>query len=448
MWYIRLRGVIISSLYSMAYTVSPLAVFVSTVVLIAAGEQITAFKLFTIVTTFNVINFSVSIAMGFLLPLVTEANSAINRIEKFLSGTYTETKVTFASQRGPYGFLTLSLKDVATAVRQENVKDEKAKLVSVFSKETILGAETKDLTLVSVSASWDKSEERMALKDISLSLSNGEMMAITGSVGSGKSSLLMAILGELPAVNGTISFSGTIAYVPQIPWIFSGTIRENILFGRPFHEATYYKILDVCCMQTDLNNFPYGDLTEIGSRGVSLSGGQRVRVSLARALYSDADLYLLDDPLSAVDSKVGKRLFQRCICGFLSGKTRVFVTHQLHYLTHVDNVTILSKGRMVLEDASVPKADANSSKFDQCDVNKPDISRDDIPDQSLEVVFSDGETQDLKEDEEDRNTGTITWRLYWNYLRTAYSAPVVLCLILVVLGMKGINTSINKEGCV
>ena len=106
MWYIRLRGVIISSLYSMAYTVSPLAVFVSTVVLIAAGEQITAFKLFTIVTTFNVINFSVSIAMGFLLPLVTEANSAINRIEKFLSGTYTETKVTFASQRGPYGFLT------------------------------------------------------------------------------------------------------------------------------------------------------------------------------------------------------------------------------------------------------------------------------------------------------------------------------------------------------
>ena len=197
-------------------------------------------------------------------------------------------------------------------------------------------------------------------------------------------------------------------------------------------------------MQTDLNNFPYGDLTEIGSRGVSLSGGQRVRVSLARALYSDADLYLLDDPLSAVDSKVGKRLFQRCICGFLSGKTRVFVTHQLHYLTHVDNVTILSKGRMVLEDASVPKADANSSKFDQCDVNKPEILGDNIPDQSLEAVFADGETQDLGEDEEDRNTGTITWRLYWNYLRTAYSTPVVLCLILVVLGMKGIN----KEGFV
>ena len=105
-------------------------------------------------------------------------------------------------------------------------------------------------------------------------------------------------------------------------------------------------------MLTDLNNFPKGDLTEIGHRGVSLSGGQRVRVSLARALYSDADIYLLDDPLSAVDAKVGKHLFENCICGFLSGKSRVFVTHQMHYLTNVDNVIVLSKGAKVHEGSS------------------------------------------------------------------------------------------------
>lgn len=438
MWYIRIRGLVISSLSSMAYTIAPLAGFISVVTLISAGEQITAFNLFTILSTLNIINFSVSVAMGYLLPLVAEANTAINRIEKFLSiPTYSERRIKFASRRGPRGFLSLSLKDIPSTVRQENIKVERAKLISFSNKGGIPVTETNDLIILNVSASWDRHEERMALKDVSFSLKNGQMMAVTGSVGSGKSSLLMAILGELPAINGTILFGGTVAYVPQIPWVFSGTIRDNVLFGRRFDEAKYHEILDICCMQTDLKNFSFGDLTEIGSRGVSLSGGQRVRVSLARALYSDADLYLLDDPISAVDAKVGKSLFERCICGYLSCKTRVFVTHQLHYLTELNNVIVLSKGVVVKRKASVLKEGSNTCNFRRCDAHIPGNLEGYNSERSLENLLITEGDQDLKEDEEDRNTGSITWKLYWKYFRTAYSAPVILFLFLFTLGVKG-----------
>ena len=438
MWYIRIRGLVISSLLSMAYTIAPLAGFISVVTLIEAGEQITAFNMFTIISTLNVINFSVSLAMGYFLPLMAEANTAITRIEKFLlTPTNSERRITFASRRGPCGFLSLSLKDIASTVRKENMKVEKAKLISLSNKGGILGTETNDLILLNVSASWDRHEERMALKDVSFSLRNGQLIAVTGSVGSGKSSLLMAILGELPAINGTILFDGAVAYVSQIPWVFSGTIRDNVLFGRRFDEARYHEILDICCMHTDLKHFSFGDLTEIGSRGVSLSGGQRVRVSLARALYSDADLFLLDDPLSAVDTKVGKSLFERCICGFLSGKTRVFVTHQLHYLTELNNVIVLSKGVLVEGKTSFLKEGSNTYNSRRCDANIPGNLEGDNSERSLENLLTTEGNQDLKEDEEDRNTGSITWKLYWKYFRTAYSAPVILCLFLFILGVKG-----------
>ena len=145
---------------------------------------------------------------------------------------------------------------------------------------------------------------------------SGQLVGITGSVGSGKTSLLMAILGELPISSGHSSCNGKIAYLSQVPWVFSGTFRDNILFGRDFDEQKYNTIIRVCDLIADLECFPKGDLTEIGQRGVILSGGQRARVSLARAIYSEADIYLMDDPLSAVDAKVGKHLFDKCIKGF------------------------------------------------------------------------------------------------------------------------------------
>ena len=343
MWFIRLRGLIVSSLYSLIYTTAPLAGFISVVMMVTGGEHITAFKMFTILSCLNIINLSVSIGMGYTLPLVTEGIIAIKRIEQFLLREYDDTCITFAIRRGLRGFLTERGLG-PSVVRQESLKVRDPKLVSVLAKRTNSCTDSNDLALLSVSASWDRREERQALNDISFSVSTGQMMGVTGPVGSGKFSVLMAILRELPTISGTVSINGRVAYVPQIPWVFSGTIRDNILFGRPFDNRRYFEVLDVCCMQADLNNFSKGDLTEIGHRGVSLSGGQRVRVSLARALYSDADIYLLDHPLSAVNAKVGKHLFENCICGFLSEKTRVLVTHQMHYLTNIDNVIVLNEG--------------------------------------------------------------------------------------------------------
>ena len=158
----------------------------------------------------------------------------------------------------------------------------------------------------------------------------------------------MGILGELP-VSGEISCTGKMAFVSQTPWVFSGTVRENIVFGMKFDEEKFNKIIKACDLVKDVASFQKRDLTEIGQRGVILSGGHRARVSLARAIYSDADIFLLDDPLSAVDAKVGKHLFDKCIKEFLAGRVRILVTHQLQYLRHTDNIVLLQNGSEVYQ---------------------------------------------------------------------------------------------------
>ena len=444
MRFIRLRGFIVSSLISLAYTTAPLAGLISVVTLIAGEEHVTAFKVFTILSSLNVVNFTVSVAMGYALPIINEGIIAIKRIERFLSREYDDTYVTFATRRGPRGCLSVKLNNESpfghSVIRKQSFKAGDPKLLSVLNNKTISHAKEKNLALKNVSASWDRREERQALKDISFIVGSGQMLAITGPVGSGKTSLLMAILGELPSINGTVSVDGRIAYVPQLPWVFSGTIRDNILFGRPFDNGRYFKILDVCCLKTDLNSFPKEDLTEIGNRGVSLSGGQRVRVSLARALYSDADIYLLDDPLSAVDAKVGKYLFESCICGFLSEKTRVFVTHQLHLLAHINNVIVLSKGRKANEGSCFHYESQTSGIVTQVHENETIPLSGELTEQPLQEFYAEDEIADLKEEEEDRRSGAITWKLYWNFLRTAHPPPVLLCFLLIVLGVKGNGT--------
>jgi len=149
------------------------------------------------------------------------------------------------------------------------------------------------------------------------------LTVITGPVGSGKSNLLSAIAGEVTYTSGTIDCKGTLVYAPQIAWLFAGTRRENILFGGPFNEAKYTRVIETCALTQDIQQFPDGDQTVVGERGESLSGGQRARVSLARAIYADADIFLSDDPLSNVDFKVGQHIFEKCIKGLLGRKTRV-----------------------------------------------------------------------------------------------------------------------------
>ena len=158
-----------------------------------------------------------------------------------------------------------------------------------------------------------------------------------------QSSLLSAILGELEPLTGNCKVVGRMAYAPQEPWIFSGTVRQNILCGLEYDTERYNRVIEACALVDDIRLFPKGDSTSVGERGVSLSGGQKARINLARALYVEADIYLLDDPLSAVDAHVGRHLFDSGINSFLNGKIRVLVTHQLHYLKDADRILILNQ---------------------------------------------------------------------------------------------------------
>ncbi|CAO3631065.1 unnamed protein product [Cunninghamella blakesleeana] len=196
---------------------------------------------------------------------------------------------------------------------------------------------------------WNSKSESPSLENINIQVKKGELVSIIGRVGSGKSSLISAILGDISKVHGTVHLRGSIAYCPQQPHIINATVRENILFGYEYDPVFYDKVIKACCLKEDLKIFPAGDQTEIGERGINLSGGQKARVSLARALYARADIYLLDDPLSAVDAHVGKRLFENVIGpnGLLKTKARILVTHVIGFMPFVDRIVILQDGKIV-----------------------------------------------------------------------------------------------------
>ena len=192
-----------------------------------------------------------------------------------------------------------------------------------------------------------ESPTKFSLSSLTLTVSPGEVMMIVGPVGSGKSSLLLGIIGEISLRSGSLAVSGQVAYTPEDPWLISGSIRENILMGREFREEAYYRSLSCCALTRDLELLVAGDETIIGDRGITLSGGQRARVSLARAVYSQADIFVLDDPLSAVDAEVANSIMQECIKGQLKGKTVVLATHQLQFLSQADKILILNAGEKV-----------------------------------------------------------------------------------------------------
>ncbi|KAK3137193.1 hypothetical protein QOZ80_5BG0449000 [Eleusine coracana subsp. coracana] len=197
------------------------------------------------------------------------------------------------------------------------------------------------------SFSWDENPSKTALKNINLVVRTGEKVAICGEVGSGKSTLLAAALGEISKTEGTIQVCGKIAYVSQNAWIQTGTVQDNILFGSSMDEKRYQETLLKCSLVKDLQNLPYGDCTQIGERGVNLSGGQKQRVQLARALYQNADIYLLDDPFSAVDAHTATNLFNEYVMGALSDKTVLLVTHQVDFLPVFDCILLMSDGEII-----------------------------------------------------------------------------------------------------
>lgn len=191
-------------------------------------------------------------------------------------------------------------------------------------------------------------DDEIVLKNINMNVEVGKLAAIVGTVGSGKSSLVSAFLGEMEKVSGRVNTVGKIAYVSQQAWIQNCTLQDNILFGKPLNQSLYDRVIVACALKPDIEMLPAGDQTEIGEKGINLSGGQKQRVSLARAVYNDAEVYFMDDPLSAVDSHVGKHIFEQVIGpqGMLAGKTRVLVTHGITFLPQCDDIFVLKDGQI------------------------------------------------------------------------------------------------------
>ncbi|KAL9295887.1 putative ABC-type xenobiotic transporter [Arabidopsis thaliana] len=197
------------------------------------------------------------------------------------------------------------------------------------------------------SFSWDDEDDEPAIENINFEVKKGELAAIVGTVGSGKSSLLASVLGEMHKLSGKVRVCGTTAYVAQTSWIQNGTVQDNILFGLPMDRSKYNEVLKVCCLEKDMQIMEFGDQTEIGERGINLSGGQKQRIQLARAVYQESDVYLLDDVFSAVDAHTGSDIFKKCVRGALKGKTILLVTHQVDFLHNVDRILVMRDGMIV-----------------------------------------------------------------------------------------------------
>jgi ATP-binding cassette, subfamily C (CFTR/MRP), member 1 len=300
-----------------------------------------------------------------------------------------------------------------------------------------------------------------SLGPISINVSDGELVAIVGPVGSFKSTLLSSLLGDPYRLSGSVKIRGTIAYVPQTPWIMNATVRENIIFGKPYDKEKYQRTLFACGLIKDLQSLIAGDMTEIGERGINLSGGQKQRVSIARAVYSGADIYLFDDALSAVDAHVGRHIFDHVLSsnGMLSAKARVLVTHGIQYLPRTDKILILMQGKLgevgTYSELMAKKkllfnlinefgTQTENTEDDQNDTFLENFSSDGInavilgyaPDQSSKNMPGGMMTQ------EHSAKGKVEWAVYMTYAK-ACSAGLVIAFILIAVVAQGFSVSQN-----
>ena len=416
-----------SSIAALEYISTPMATLVTVITLILTGQPVTPVNVFTFLSFINVLSGSFCASLSYASTQAYDAYVSLSRIQDFL--------------------LLNNLDSTKTTINPPEGTEK-----SCFSNNS---KKRQQETILRVNQQQQKNEsEESSLQFIDFTAEKGSLTVITGPVGSGKSTLLSAIAGEVPDQNGAITFKGTVVYVPQIAWIFSGTIRENILFGEQYEEDKYNRVIEACALTQDIEKFPDCDQTMVGERGVVLSGGQRARVSLARAVYAEGELYLLDDPLSAVDSKVADHIFRECIKGLLGKKTRLITSHQERIMRDADNVIVLFKGR-VLSQGNFTELNESGSLNKTVDpiyekANKSDISvgedakdEEEISDMSGTPVRK--EVQGLHLSEEDRAIGVVSSGLYWNYFRSGVPLLVIIAGICLCLISQGNVPEENKN---
>ena len=344
-----------------------LAAVLSFVTYAGSGHSLDTATIFASLQLFNVLKtplsqLPLSIAMG------TDAMVALMRIEKCLLAEEFQEELIVdhaapdaVRARASFGWETNDPELLfARGKGRPDKKQEHAEIKAV--QDMILGRKRKDPPPEKV-VDLDDRDQPFALRGVDLTIPRGSFTCIVGRVGSGKSSLLQGLIGEMKRLEGEVVFGGTTSYFAQQPWIVNASVRENILFGRELDEPRLAAVIDACALAPDLAILADGLETEIGEKGINLSGGQKARVCLARAAYYDADVVLLDDPLSAVDAHVAHHLTDKCfVSGPLAGKTRLLVTHHLDVLAHADHIIVMDAGT-VAEQGSYAELVARKSLF-------------------------------------------------------------------------------------
>ncbi|KAF1850923.1 multidrug resistance-associated protein 1 [Cucurbitaria berberidis CBS 394.84] len=372
------------------WSTTPFLVSCSTfgVFVLTQNRPLTTDIVFPALTLFNLLTFPLAI-LPMVITAIVEASVAVGRIT---------------------GYLTADELQENAVIRESAVQENGDESVRIRD----------------ASFTWDRSAERRALHNINLSVHKGELACIVGRVGSGKSSLLQAVLGDLWKIHGEVVLRGKTAYVPQSAWVMNASVRENIVFGHRWDPQFYEKTVQACALRDDFAQLPDGDQTEVGERGISLSGGQKARLTLARAVYARADVYLLDDCLSAVDQHVGRHLIDNVLGpkGLLAGKTRILATNSITVLMEADNILLLREGT-ILERGSYDQLMAmkgeianlikTSQNEDQGEADSNQTSESIMSDEESTVY---GGSPVDNEDEEDRVEAEAAQE------NTAYLAPL------------------------
>ncbi|PFX21044.1 Multidrug resistance-associated protein 4 [Stylophora pistillata] len=416
-----------------------IATLLSVITLLLTEETLTPVNVFMLISFNNMLVICICSYLGFALLEGYEAYASLGRIEEFLLLKNLRVNSSDCSSRKE----TESEAENPSEKKRNSDCHKKLRDVSTTN-------ELQDQTILRVRSLAYKQTERQdsyILQGIEFCALASSLTVITGPVGCGKTTLLSVIAGEVSCTHGQVSCQGTLVFVPQTAWVFSGTIRDNIFFGLSYEESKYTRVIEACALTDDIQQLPDTDQTGVGERGVVLSGGQRARVSLARAVYADADVYVLDDPLSAVDFKVGQHIFEKCVKELLGDKTRMMTSHHEDHMKDADEVIVLCKGRVLekgsfleLQDKGILnntidplyKKISKGSSGEEFTIEK-EIGNLEAAGNLIGTENPSKEIRSLLMPQEDREIGVISSKLYWNYFRSGMDTWMIVAIILFII---------------